>query len=156
MQKCGFTFRADNGTPTFELSSQPAIPMALKFDLGAIAGAPKGKRPINHPKSRASRALALQLKDDTSFAATTANSKFGFSAESSATAIASTLLVFGVPAPEKTIDSKTRLSRFQENLNIPQQTRLAAEIKDPMDDPLPASISSRRDINEKYNLCLSQ
>lgn len=136
MQRCGFTFRADSGTPKFELSSQPAVPMTLEFDLGAIAGAPKGKRPINHPKSRVSRALALQSKCKTSFAATP--------------------LHVDLPAPEETINSKTRLSRFQENLDIRQQNTLAAETKIPIDVPLPASVSSRCGINEEDVLCLSQ
>lgn len=136
MQQCGFTFRADSGTtPKFELSSQPASPMALKFEIGATTtiGAPKGKRPINRPKSRVSRAtLALQPKEDkkmTSFAAAT-----------------TPLLVVDLPAvlPEETINSKTRLSRSGENLDIrEQQTTLTAETKNAIDVPLPDSVSSR-------------
>lgn len=136
MQKCGFTYRADSGTPKFELSSQPAVPMTLEFGLGATVGTPRGKRPVNHPKSRVSRALALQPKDKTSFAATPC--------------------LVDVPAPEETINSKTRPSRLHENLDIRQQTTLAAETKIRLDVPLPTSVSARRGINEKDNLCLSQ
>lgn len=160
MQTCGFTFRADSGTAKFDVSNQPAVPTTLKFDLAAIAGAPKGKRPINHPKSRASRALALQPKDRTSVAATTANFKFGFDARANSAASASNPLIVDrvdLPALEKTINSKTGLSHFEKSLEIPptslnvsmEITTLAVETKDPVNDSFPATISSRRDINEK-------
>lgn len=136
MRRCEFTFRADSGTPKFELSSQPAVPMTLEFDLGASIGAPKGKRPINRPKSRVSRALALKPKDKASFAATP--------------------LLVDLPVPEETINSKTRLSRFQENLDIRQQTTLAAETKFAIDVPFPDSVSCRSGINEKDLLCFPQ
>lgn len=61
------------------------------------------------------------------------------------TSFAATLLLFGLPAPEETINSKIR-----------QQTTLVAETKFQIDIPLPASTSSRRGINEKDILCLSQ
>lgn len=135
MQQCVFTFRADSGTPKFELSSQPAVPMTLEFNLGATIGAPKGKRPLNRPKSRLSRALALQPKDKTPFAATP--------------------LLVDHPVPEETVNSKTRLSRFQENLDIREQTTLASETKNAI-NVLPDSVSSPRGINGKDFLCLPQ
>lgn len=149
MQKCGFTFRADSGTPNFDHSSQPAVLTTLKYNLGASAGAPKGKRPINHHKSRASRAPALQPKDNKSFAATNATLKFGFSAANP--------LIVDFPAPEKNNNSKIGLSRFQENVDIPptpppnksrEQTTLVAVTKDPMDNSSQPYVFSRRDINE--------
>lgn len=146
MQNCGFTFRADSGTPNFDLSSQPAVPTTLKFNLGASAGAPKGRRPISHPKSRASRAPALQSQDNKSFAATNAKMKFGFSAESSAAANASNPLIVDLPAPEKNNNSKIGPARPQKNLDIPP-TPLPNKSTEQTTSP--AHVFSHRDVNEK-------
>lgn len=150
MENRNFTFRAENGAPTFEFPGQSALRAELNFDLGAIAGAPK--RPINHPRSRASRAPALQPKNNTSFAATTANVKFDFGAESSAAASATNSSIIDSPALGETYNKNTHLFRFQGHLDTPTKstgpTSLAVETEAPVVNPLPASASSRRNLDE--------
>lgn len=142
MQTCAFTFRVDSSIPKFELSSQqPAIPMTVRFDPRAkvTVGAPKGdKRPINYPKSRISRALASQPKNN--------------------------LLLVGLPAApaEETINSKqdsTFPLAWEFGYTIATYVNLATEtkIQTLIDVSLPDSVSSsRRGINKKDILCLSQ
>lgn len=128
MEKCDFTFRAEKGALTFESPNQSAVRAAvLKIDLGVAPGALK--RLINYSKSRASRAPALQLKDNNrSFTATTANFKFDSRVEGTAAASTTNSVIVNSPALGETINGNTHLFRFQGNLDTPSK-------------PLPARIS---------------